>query len=803
MEYEPLFKNIDKDGFENIRKEISVRPVIQHLHTLYNPSVAYLDLINGTVTSTKPLEDKQEFEKRLYNAFHSYESKKDSHVGVYGDIRQSNKTTNMLRYIVQFDSTIHGKDVHYPSNNMTYMTSTQRLNSCKWSANRSNANIASTTLYLIPDKYETTFRKIIKRVGVQDDVFMINSWDPIMDLTWNILSCYKITCVTWSMWNRFVERVDRFHYTSHCGYGFQRVVVDQLEELWDSNISHTTDPKLLRMVPSQFVWYIDSAFVRLYEKIYDFYIYPLDYIRVIVNNCTSFNQYKDSVINKTTEIILDEYTELLRHRRDECYFDELASHKEMSIASFSDQCTPTTVDMVMTLRNSSGPDNQREHCYNQKQLNDQIRDYILKYFYYEYLPGEMYFRDSFWHSYTYSNYYPDIEVRNMFMNSWVVESVQTLIHQFVYSANHSAFHTGIFTNPWLELIKYINKRFASFIEMKYTATYSKPINESDAVTLFQDYLYNGNQDVAFDYMNYYYETFPTVDIMQKFIQGRDNDIIALYEKLKCRQDEDIKYRIAQRRHRTYRITQNVTANCCSICMDEFTGPLFIAGCCQSIFHMSCILTSWDARHRQDTLCQCPNCRSNTILDANTMYITNISDDSGYSPALSRVPTSPCRWMNRLSQLFNAIYHKNPTATVLWICTPEIYESFNAIEMRELLYLRNKYQYKFLDNRPESMGVELVQSTDQDGKDIEIEFTLKKPSIHRKSPKKMQVYVVNKFAYYTAALRNKICATISDYVNTVTFDAIIQDIHVPYQNIQVYNQSYTKSIPVYVLEHKRY
>ena len=800
MEHEQYFKNIDIAEFGKIRDELCNSAIVRYLYSLYHPNSAYMHLVEGTIgDSHGAYLNRQMFEESLFNTLWAYERQITSKMGIYGDIQGSNKTTNMIRYITSEDGdSLVGKPVAYPCIRSNYMTTAQKMQHYRWFESRMAqvSDIASTTLYVIPKKCESKTRKIVKRLGLQSQFQWIMTPIDLQKTTWNSYSTHKVTCISWNLWNAFVDHVDSMRFAETDGYGFKRVVFDQLEAIWapKNEVQH------FYMVPCQFTWFIDSSFIKIFEHMYNNLLIPSDYSRYIYRNIDNYNDYRDNLVRHNIGCLIRIYANELTVRRDNIHFDALRDSIEVTKDSYDSGCYPDNLDFHVTMREKTDIA-KNDHYLNlctSSYIHEKIRELIAKHMFSRYDEKTFKFGDDILHTSLYSPYYTEDEPCIQ-SHGWIFDSIKEMIHGFVYIENnhsHGALETGIFINKWSNLINYLCKRFSTIVDSVRAHEYYKCPSERTIFNMMHNYLYTGNEQELFNIFNRIYTTYPNTKSLIEYNKKYDNHLVSYYEKLHIRENEDSKLDIAHTRHRTYRINQNLENKCCSICMDDLSGPLFISGCCQAIYHCSCLFNSWDARYQHQMLTQCPNCRSDPTTNVHTKYISNLDDDV-------LTATVPYSLEQQLGNIFYSIYKENKKATVLWLCTPEIFLSVSQLQIRKMMYMHETMKHTCVDD--DGFKVDYVDISCEDDAGItipRIDFTVRKPvSTARRNT--MQVYVLCKFTSYSVDKKSKVWSTLGEYLNTIEFDAIVQNIHIPYHSINLYNEIYTKKIPVYSLEHKRY
>jgi hypothetical protein len=802
MEHEQYFKKIDKIQFEKIREEVSKSSIVRYLYSIYHSNSAYNSLIEGTIeTGLGIINTKEDFEQKLFDTFWLYERQVTSKIGIYGDVRCCKKTTNMIKYIITHDqSALDSKSVSYPINRINYMTDTQKLNYNRWFGSKTSMtpDIATTTLYVIPNKYDKKMRKIVKRLGFQSDFMWINSLPELKKTTWGSFYLKPITCIIWNLFNELVKHIDALRFMEINSYGFSRVVFDQIEPIWTSK--NTAEPCKFYMVPCQFTWFIDSSLLKVFETEYETQLLPIEYSKYIYHHNTNYEDYIEIMVQRNIDCIMKIYRSELNIRRDNVHFDALRDSREVTSESYDSQCYPDKIDFHMTLREKT--DLAKEKNYSNScissLIHEKIREIIMKHLYSPYTECDFKFDDIMLHTWVYSSYYPEQEITNN-NHGWIVECIKETINNFIFSSNtykHSALETGIFTNNWHDQMNYISKRFSTVVEKQNMYPYYKYPTERDIFTMMHNYLSYGDETNIFDMLSKVFATYPNIDSVKKHSDKYDNLLIEYYKKQDKYHEDDSKLDVAHHRHRTYRINQNIDNSCCTICMDDLSGPLFISGCCQSIYHCSCLFNSWDTRFRHHMLTQCPNCRSDPVVNVHTKYISGVND----SIVSSTVALS---FEQQLSRIFHTIYKKNSVSNVLWICTPEIYMSVSHTNLKKNLYMRSHMEHTYVED--ESSIIEYIDIEDELDLTREIpriEFTTRKPVANARR-NIMQVYILCKFNSYSVDTKSKVWETLTEYLNTIRFDAIIQHIHIPYHLIQLYNDIYPSKIPVYSLEHKRY
>lgn len=700
----------------------------------------------------------------------------------------------MLQYIMSGSSKIpEDKKPEYPSNDYSILTTTQRMNRAKWN----NPLVAPCTLFVIPDNYKGKLHKISARLGMREKILWISNDLHLMPLTWSTFSIYKIVVITWSMWNYFVEKIDTEMFHHPRGYAFSRIVFDQFEHTWTTKHTTSREPLLNRMLPCQFVWYIDSQLMKVYEEIFRDGLMTINFSRFIAVNYNTELSFRRHLIESIVNELIDTYLYVVKLRRDDRYYSWLEQVNDtikISLDIFDEeQYYANRIDFYSTMQTEMKKAEflQSGEIATLQFIKYQLKNIIVNNVHTIYNPAQYNYNDFTEYTSVFSLYYGDRTINDLYKGGWTVSQVLDCINEFAFSTSNTI--PTILVNT-VETLNRVCRRFSSCIDVKYVYNYTCQLTEDNLYTMIDNVVYLERYESVFELFRHFYKTYPSLESAKTSMEQDDADIIHYYEEMQMRQLDPAKLKIAHQRHRTYRFCRNADANMCSICLDDLYGSMVVAGCCQTIYHTKCIMNAWNTSIQYEFNPSCPNCRSLPIDNRHTALIHGTTSD------IPLFPTNPQRLESQLSQIIVDIFSKKTHLypRILFVCDHIISSSIDYHEIRQTCMQRNEFQY--LHKEAEHMPIEFITERSTERNYIPIFFIHRKPkkSDAEQSMSQVQMYITNYHFDY-----NRTITKMTEYLNTFEFDAIIQMGHIPYHMIHYYNDVYTKKIPIYILENKRY
>ena len=872
-----------------LRTHITTSNAINYLLNAYEPVCAYMQLIHGTIIPNgTTVSTRQEIDELMYKQLREYETKQGTSFAIYGDLPLSNKTHYMLSYIKQLISNpvdIHEKPVVFPSQTTNYMTFTQRQNYARWykyGCYMNEPEIAPVTLYVVPDMSIGMIRKMIKTLELSDVTIFLNREDDVSEFQWKSLFNNKtrLVVVTWSVWSDFILRIDTLFSFSERGYGVERIIYDQLENLWCSptgkepiSVKRMVSP-INNIFPSRFTWYISSVFLKQVESMIHTHLLPYDMMRFIYNNYPNRRTYMERCIRMNTDLLISEYINTF----DPYDFNE--NEDDTNAQTFLDDTHVLSgIDSIAEFYN------KMQHYYNTElsrmkvfrcSFYKNIQRFIANNYgnFMNFTLGEGYV-----HTKKFAiQYGDDIPVDNQRVPGWIPIVFQNAIMDYIFdvrqrstsnTGNHlqsrHCSNTGIFINRWTDIFMYIVKRLASCVSQVNHVRYYAPIQDKKVRILIQHYLYMAEGATHLSELYKHLSTFPALDTVVDFYTKESKMLINYYKLQRRRLDDDIRIRIAYYRQRLYRIIQNVQANSCPVCMEELGGPMLMMGCCQTIYHCSCIMASWELRYQHNDCAQCPYCRSLPLQNKHTCFITNEN-------IAQRIHTIPATWekciMNRIFDIAKADVLSPKKKRIIWAVPKEQYDLIDIEHLNFMFYMRNicnqatystdqlftadaytlpipnpivvegddpnypsesnSYRVVLESNSGHSSRVsspsnasgtssfdgvvvpgstEIERQTNVRGK---IYFVVANNGIttrmvqDEEDESGVYVYVIHKYLNNSKGNLKKLAILLQSCIEDVHIDAIIHGTHVPYHQIPISTEQYNeRKIAVYYLEHKRY
>jgi hypothetical protein len=850
-----------------------------------------MQLISGTIVPNgTTISSREENDELMYKQLRDYESKPNTTYAIYGDMPLSHKTHYMLSYIKQLITKpldIHQKPPVFPSQTTNYMTFTQRQNYARWykyGCYTNTPEVAPVTLYVIPDMSIAMARKMVKTLELSDATIFLNREDDISEFQWKTLFDNKtrLVVITWSVWSDFVLRVDTLFCCSERGYGVERIIYDQLENLWCS-ASGKEPTSLKRMVspinnifPARFTWYVSSLFMKQFESTIQTHILPYDLMRFIYNNYPNRRVYMERCIRMNVDLLISEYIDTF----DPYEFNE------------NDENTDTT-DTQISLDDArvlTGIDNiaefyiKMQNYYNTElsgmkifrcSFYKNIQRFIANNYgnFMNFTMGEGYI-----HTKKFAMQYGgDIPVDNQRVPGWIPIVFQNAIMDYIFDVRprttgsnvrpRHCSNTGIFVNHWTDIFMYVAKRLSSCISQIQHIRYYPSIHDKKVKQLIQYYLYTADGATYISEFYKHFPTFPALDTAMDFYTKESKMLINYYKLQHRRLDDDVRLRIAYYRQRLYRLIQNVQANSCPVCMDELGGPMLIMGCCQTIYHCSCILASWELRYQHSDCAQCPYCRSSPLQNKHTCFITSENTVSNSNTNIQKIHTVPATWerqlMNRILDIVKTGDQNSKKRRIIWIVPREQYELIDHDHLNFMCYMRNvcnttaystdklfigdaytlpivepitvegdepeypqqSNSYRVVlesdncqaspvscptnagsDVGPESNPIEMQRQMSVGSK---IQFIIANNGITSRMAQEEEdesgiyVYVIHKYLNNTKNMK-KLTILLQSCVENVHINAMIHGIQVPYHQIPISTVRYKEhKMAVYYLEHKRY
>jgi hypothetical protein len=607
----------------------------------------------------------------------------------------------------------------FPPESGNYMTITQHRHKHRWERHSGHSLTIPATFYIIPDSYLPATRRLIRRLNMGLYTSFITNDDSISELEWSRERLPKgLVVITWSQWNDVVYKLDTLFHSVPGGYGVERVIFDQLEYLWTSKnrTKSRSSMPIYNVVPAKFVWYVSNTFLKLFESIFECHFTTLDHMKYI-GNYTSSKLYEDGILRKGIDLLISEYIDLYEFTGIEEDADEPVELVDDMVLQQID-----TVDdfyLRMSHYTKAHIDNQ----LNRHNIHRHVQLFIMN------NPGTDITR-SLGEPYIHTKrnlsvYEGEVVSDGMFACGWIPALFQRTLFNFVYqdatdlpesgsdsasvstSASESdgkkmyhCLNTGIFVNRWTDVLFFIVRRMTSAISRFNHVRFYTPMCDRLIRTVINRYLYTTDGIATLNQLYRHYKTFPTLDIAIDTMMKETTMLINYYKLIGRRMDDDVRISIAYNRQRTYRLIQNRTANSCPVCMDELFGPLYVSGCCQSIYHCSCIMATWETRYHNGDDIQCPCCRSNPIHNAETYFIPNYTDDelstvSNTIPFLSgngRVRSIPPNLHNQLAKILMHVNDKHrsghnstePTR-IIWVTSREVVDTINEDRLNFMFY----------------------------------------------------------------------------------------------------------------------